>query len=430
MLLYQKGPSEKLFRNMRSIMEGTQLSSAHGGLHKEEAADKMNACLPLFLEYGMTRGFRGNLWQAYLTELLLTDENAFSLACERRKQPRGSILQAAKKDLAEYRKLFIYDFAPLANFLNVTDFSMVTDFVPADDESRVFPAFTRDKIQLLVQDLAAAADDKEFLKQLTAFYGTYGVGTAGLYKGFRIVEEGYDGTLKPIRETSAARLDDLVGYDSAKKKLLANTQAFLKGRPANNVLLYGEAGTGKSTCIKSICNMYYEQGIRVIEVYKYQYRALGSIIRQIRDRNYRFILFMDDLSFEEFETEYKYLKAIIEGGLEERPENVLIYATSNRRHLIRESFADRDGLDIGDKHTGDTMQEKLSLSDRFGLTIYFESPAQQEYHRIVEELALRAGIRMPKETLRLEATRWEMQHGGPSGRAAQQFIDFLRGQEP
>ena len=176
----------------------------------------------------------------------------------------------------------------------------------------------------------------------------------------------------------------------AKKKLIDNTEAFVQGRRANNCLLFGDAGTGKSSSIKAILNRYYDQGLRIIEVYKHQFQDLNEVIAQIKNRNYKFIIYMDDLSFEEFEIEYKYLKAVIEGGLEKKPDNILIYATSNRRHLIKESFRDNEELH-GDLHSNDTIQEKLSLVSRFGVTIYFGSPDKKEFQQIVRTLAERNG---------------------------------------
>ena len=166
----------------------------------------------------------------------------------------------------------------------------------------------------------------------------------------------------------------------------------------------------------------------MIEVYKHQFQDLNDVIAQIKNRNYKFIIYMDDLSFEEFEIEYKYLKAVIEGGLEKKPENVLIYATSNRRHLIRETFKDKQERDE-DMHTNDTVQEKLSLVARFGVTIYFGSPDKKAFQEIVRTLAIKNGISLPEEELLLEANKWELSHGGLSGRTAQQFIDYLSGQE-
>lgn len=225
-------------------------------------------------------------------------------------------------------------------------------------------------------------------------------------------------------------MDDLVGYELAKKKLIDNTEAFVRGRKANNCLLFGDAGTGKSSSIKGILNRYYEEGLRIIEVYKHQFQDLNEVIAQIKNRNYKFIIYMDDLSFEEFEIEYKYLKAVIEGGLEKKPENILIYATSNRRHLVRERAGDKlEIMDQDDLHSSDTVQEKLSLVYRFGVRIYFGAPNKKEFQNIVRVLAKRYGVNMPEEELLLEANKWELSHGGLTGRTAQQFIDYLLGQQ-
>ena len=216
------------------------------------------------------------------------------------------------------------------------------------------------------------------------------------------------------------------GDEMAKKKLIENTEAFVKGKKANNCLLFGDAGTGKSTSIKAILNQYYDQGLRMIEVYKHQFQDLNDVIAQIKNRNYKFIIYMDDLSFEEFEIEYKYLKAVIEGGLEKKPDNVLIYATSNRRHLIKETFKDKEDRDE-ELHTNDTVQEKLSLVARFGVTIFFGKPDKKQFQEIVRQLASRTELEITEGELMLEANKWELSHGGMSGRAAQQFVDYLLG---
>ena len=269
-------------------------------------------------------------------------------------------------------------------------------------------------------------------KIVTDFYRTYGVGKFGLNKAFRVNHN--ENTrqageiLEPITTTGNMSLDDLIGYESQKQKLIENTEVFVKGKKANNVLLFGDAGTGKSTSIKAILNKYYSQGLRMIEVYKHEFKDLSTIISEIKNRNYRFIIYMDDLSFEEFEIEYKYLKAVIEGGLETKPDNILIYATSNRRHLIRETWSDRSDMSKDELHRSDTMQEKLSLVARFGVTIGYYRPSQQEYFDIVINLAKKyPEIKLTEDELRLEANKWELSHGGISGRTAQQFINHLIG---
>ena len=230
--------------------------------------------------------------------------------------------------------------------------------------------------------------------------------------------------MKAIRNMDAVKFSDLIGYESQKEELRKNTEAFLRGQRANNVLLYGDSGTGKSTSIKAVVNEYYKDGLRMIEIYKYQFRRLSEVLAEIKNRNYRFIIYMDDLSFEENESEYKFLKAVIEGGVETRPENVLIYATSNRRHLIREIWRDRNDVEQdADIHRSDTMEEKLSLANRFGLSIGYYKPERRAYHEIVTALAERHGITLEREELLRRADRFELRHGGVSGRTAQQFIN-------
>ncbi len=284
-------------------------------------------------------------------------------------------------------------------------------------------------MRALSDQLRTAADEDQFFTYVTDFYKAYGVGMFGLNKAFRISSENGRGVVfHPINNMDKVLLDDLIGYEIQKKKLVDNTRAFVQGLKANNVLLFGDSGTGKSTSIKAVINEFYDQGLRMIEIYKHQFQDLSNVIAQIKNRNYRFIIYMDDLSFEEFEIEYKFLKAVIEGGVETKPENILIYATSNRRHLIKETWNDRDDIKIQNgMHQSDTMEEKLSLVNRFGVTINYSKPSQKEYFQIVIGLARRAGITMCDEQLRMEANRWELSHGGISGRTAQQFVNYLLG---
>ena len=288
-----------------------------------------------------------------------------------------------------------------------------------------------EKVQAVSRQIEKAADEEEIFRIITDFYKAYGVGMFGLNKAFRIQSRPESVEFIPINNTEQVVLDDLIGYEIQKKKLVDNTEAFVHGYPANNVLLFGDSGTGKSTSIKAILNEYYDQGLRMIEIYKHQFQDLSAVISRIKNRNYRFIIYMDDLSFEEFEIEYKYLKAVIEGGMETKPDNVLIYATSNRRHIIRETWSDRSDMEQDDgMHRSDTMQEKLSLVARFGVTISFSKPTQKEYFKIVTELAKRyPEITLSEQELCAEANKWEMSHGGISGRTAQQFINYLAGRE-
>ena len=378
------------------------------------------------IELAGTYGFKGNLWHCYLTLLLVNSENPFSTACEMRGIGDLSLRRLAIHDFMIFRELFRIDFSEVSCFREASVFSMILDYQRGDDVGKAFNKRIRDCICELGVRLAQSAGIEEFADNIIDFYRRFGVGKLGLHKAFRMDRDSTGAIIVPITNIAHVRLDDLVGYESAKKQLTDNTEAFLKGRRANNCLLYGDAGTGKSSSIKAILNKYYEDGLRIIEVYKHQFKDINEIIAQIKNRNYKFILYMDDLSFEDFETEYKYLKAVIEGGLEKKPDNVLIYATSNRRHLIKENFSDRDEWS-GDVHKTDTVQEKLSLAARFGVSIFFGAPDKKQFQNIVCELARRDDVKMDEQQLLLEANRWELSHGGFSGRTARQFVDHLLG---
>ena len=380
------------------------------------------------LEMAVSHGFEGNLWHNYLTYLLASHENAYSTSCEIVGPVEGSINAVALHDFAIFKELFDYDFGKMSEAFHTDCFTLISDYKGTCGHGKIFNQRIRDRICSLSKNLAEAASAEDFKDILTQFYQEFGVGKLGLHKAFRIEHREEGAEIIPIMKIAHVHLDDLVGYEIAKKKLIDNTEAFVSGRKANNCLLFGDAGTGKSSSIKAILNQYYDRGLRMIEVYKHQFQDLNDVIAQIKNRNYKFIIYMDDLSFEEFEIEYKYLKAVIEGGLERKPDNVLIYATSNRRHLIRETFKDKSDRDE-ELHTNDTVQEKLSLVARFGVTIYFGKPDKKEFQEIVRQLAAKNEIHMPEEELLLEANKWELSHGGLSGRTAQQFIDYLAGKE-
>ncbi len=374
-------------------------------------------------------GFDENLWHNYLTFQLITDENPFSLTCEKVGASEGSVNVFARNDFRAFLELFHYDFTWLENYLGISCFSQILHYKAIVKPELMYNKNVSEKVRELSRRLEKAADENEFFDAVTGFYRDYGVGMFGLNKAFRISSDDH-GSIKfhAINNMEKVMLDDLVGYEIQKKKLVDNTRAFVEGKKANNCLLFGDSGTGKSTSIKAIVNEFYPDGLRMIEIYKHQFKDLSNVIAAIKNRNYKFIIYMDDLSFEEFEIEYKFLKAVIEGGVETKPDNVLIYATSNRRHLIKETWSDRDDVkNENGMHKSDTMEEKLSLVHRFGVTISYSKPTQQEYFRIVVQLANRAGIRMSEEELKAGANQWELSHGGISGRTAQQYITYLSG---
>ena len=383
------------------------------------------------LDLATTYGFDRNLWQNYLTFLLITNENSFTLTAERRSTGEGSVNHFAKNDFRIFRKLFHFDFSEIEAALGIDCFSTLTDYQSVPKAEKNYYRSVSEKVKALSEKLAEAKDENEFFDLVTEFYRLYGVGMFGLNRAFRIRNNGNGVEFLPINNTDKIMLSDMVGYDLQKKSLTENTEAFLRGIPANNVLLYGDAGTGKSSSVKALINEYYDSGLRMIEIYKHQFRDLSEIIATVKNRNYRFIIFIDDLSFEDNELEYKFLKAVIEGGVETRPDNILIYATSNRRHLIKETWNDRNDMEYeGDLHRSDTMEEKLSLAARFGVAINFNAPSRQLFHDIVRELAKRRpNIQINEAELIALANRWELRHGGISGRTAQQFINYIEGRE-
>ena len=425
LILYKDFENGKLFYNMTWIMENYE----NEYYNKEDVESLLYESLNQLMELAVSHGFEGNLWHSFLAFILVNNENAYSKACEIRGEVEGSVNQIVLHDFEIIKSLFDFDFGKLASYFEMDCMDAITDYQSMTGSGKIFNKRIKERINELKLKLEASTDVSGFKDAVTAFYKDFGVGKLGLHKAFRIQHrEKEEVEIVPITNIAHVKLDDLVGYELAKQKLIDNTEAFVNGKQANNCLLYGDAGTGKSSSIKGILNEYYDQGLRMIEVYKHQFQDLNELIAQIKNRNYKFIIYMDDLSFEEFEIEYKYLKAVIEGGLEKRPDNILIYATSNRRHLIKEDYSDKEGT-RQDMHTSDTVQEKLSLVNRFGVTINYSKPSQKEYFNIVVELAHRAGLTMSDDELRAEANKWELSHGGLSGRTAQQFINYMLGQE-
>lgn len=426
LLIYGDMPKDSILMELCEIYRDMEAENGNTDELRTRVFCQMKRLLMLATDYGFDR----NLWHNYLTYLLITDENPFSLTCENIGAKDGSVNYFARNDFQAFMELFSFDFSGLEEKLNVDCFSKISSYKAIGKPELMYNKNVSEKVQLLSERLEQAKDEEEFFGLVTDFYKTYGVGMFGLNKAFRIKDR-EDGKVvfQAINNMEKVMLDDLIGYEIQKKKLVDNTRAFVEGKKANNVLLFGDSGTGKSTSIKAIVNEFYEQGLRMIEIYKHQFKELSSVIAQIKNRNYKFIIYMDDLSFEEFEIEYKFLKAVIEGGVETRPENILIYATSNRRHLIKETWADRDDVkNENGIHRSDTIEEKLSLVNRFGVTINYSKPNQKEYFHIVTELAKKNGLTMPEEEICAEANKWELAHGGISGRTAQQFINYLLGQ--
>ena len=416
-ILYQMG---EIFREFE---EGTQSNAV--------LIRKVYTQIKRLLTVATDFGFDKNLWHNYLAYFLITNENPFSITCEKIGANDGSVNHFARNDFSAIKNLFEYDFSEIEKSLGIDCFTQISNYRAIEKKELMYNKNVSEKVQALSSRMEQARDVEGFFTAVTEFYRDYGVGMFGLNKAFRI-QDRTDSKLVflPINNMDKVMLSDLVGYEIQKKKLVDNTRAFVEGKKANNVLLFGDSGTGKSTSIKAIVNEFYDQGLRMIEIYKHQFKDLSNVIAAVKNRNYKFIIYMDDLSFEEFEIEYKFLKAVIEGGVETKPDNILIYATSNRRHLIRETWSDRNDVQQDEgMHRSDTMQEKLSLVNRFGVTINYSKPSQKEYFDIVIHLAAKSGIKMSEDELKAEANKWDLSHGGISGRTAQQFIYYLQGKE-
>lgn len=394
-----------------------------------ELARRANALARRLVALALRLGLEGDLWRGYLAWLLATDENPFTLARERAGAGEDGLSRLARADLEVLRRLGGFDFGPLEADVGVACFAPLRDFrfapLPEDrcdrEAGRIVTALARAVFE--------AGDADAAFEALSDHYRRHGAGLYGLYRAFRAKDAGDGVQLLPVG-TERVTLDDLIGYEGQKAELRRNTRAFVGGRGFNNMLLYGDAGTGKSTSVKGLLNEFAGQGLRLVELYKHQFHLLPELIAMLRRRNYPFMIFIDDLSFEEDEVEYKYLKAVIEGGIEARPANVMICATSNRRHLIRETWNDRRDMEHdGDIHRSDTVEEKLSLAGRFGCAVSFSTPDRRLYHEIVKGIAARDGVDMDEEQMIYLANRWELRHGGVSGRAARQFINAVIGAE-
>ena len=427
LILYRDLGEDSILLKLAGIFEDFENGCESNARLITRIYEQMKALLDTATMYG----FDKNLWHNYLTFILLTNENSFSMTSEKVGANDGTVNHFAKADFKVFKNLFDYDFSKIEEALGIDCFTTICNYKAIGKKERMYNKNVSEKVQAVSEKIELAKDENEIFDIVTDFYKAYGVGMFGLNKAFRIKSMPDGVEFLPINNTEKVMLSDLIGYEIQKQKLIDNTEAFVEGRAANNCLLFGDSGTGKSTSIKAILNEYYDRGLRMIEIYKHQFKDLSNIIAQIKNRNYRFIIYMDDLSFEEFEIEYKFLKAVIEGGMETKPDNVLIYATSNRRHLIRETWSDRSDMSNDELHRSDTMQEKLSLVARFGVTINYSKPTKKEFNNIVEELAKRyPEIQLTEEELMAKANMWEMSHGGVSGRTAQQFINYLAGKTP
>ncbi len=409
-----------LFRNLlddEAVHKTRQLAAMLKEQSTSRPVDRENLYYDTYnrlLRFSEENQLAGNIWQNYIVGLLAGDENPFSLACERGAGILPGLFQLTLRDMGIIHKACLWDWNEMASIIAPDCLPLLTDFQPGRGRADGYYVQNLQKLQHLI-DLENGP--VVMAGQLAEFYAHYGCGLMNKYLALR-----WEDGLKGIENHDPVRLNDLVGYQYQKLIITANTEAFLDGRKANNILLYGEKGTGKSSTVKALLNEYAGQGLRMMELRKNQLEQFPAVVRALSGRGQRFIIFIDDLSFEDFETEYKYIKGSIEGSLEMRPANVLLYVTSNRRNLIKENWSERVADDV---HGFDSRQEKLSFADRFGITITFPSPDQEHFLEIVKSIAQRERLEMDHEELRRRALQWERNYHGRSGRSAVQFINSL-----
>jgi len=388
------------------------------------------------LVQSQTPGVWPNAWQRYLANLILKNENPFSLQAERLLPDaiEDSLKEVVKHDLRCLQKLFLVDAGQIKQVVEkiaaINHGIEPLKFVLPDWSNLSFSISTSDSIfnftsdeSAFIQHFAKSTDWGQDVVTLAEYYHRLGTGIFAKFIAFRWDDLNPTEGLKGIEVIDPITFDELIDYQTQRQQLINNTEHFLAGLPASHVLLYGKRGTGKSSMVKALLNQYHRQGLRLVELPKDSLHKLPYILNLLRQRAFRFIIFIDDLSFEDYEIAYKALKGILEGGVETIPTNVLVYATSNRRHLVKELFSDRSQEE--EIHFDDTVQEKLSLADRFGVTIYFPSPSQQVFLKIVDGLARRRHLTLNDAELQARALEWEKWHNGRSGRAARQFIDYL-----
>lgn len=381
----------------------------------------------------------GDAWSNHLLELVLEDENIFTrkaeyVSCqdlspgltELARHDLRVLQQASKLNTQKLWEIIAPGQGDQVGAISIPVITGDLAFYPFPKNS-LCPAEEEDPDAEIKQALFSASDWGQCLELLAGYVKRHGCGIFRRSPAFRWTSgKGLTGIAHP----DPVRLSDLISYERQREEVVENTRRFVRGLPANNVLLYGDRGTGKSSTVKALVHEFGWSGLRLVEVGRVGFADFPEILAVLRTRPQRFIVFIDDLSFEEYETEYKDLKAVMEGGLQPQPENVLIYATSNRKHLIKETLKDRSGAGVtteGEIHPGDTLEEKISLADRFGIVVTFLRPDQKTYLKIVEGLADKEGITLGREELHSLALKWEMLHNGRSGRTARQFIQDLLG---
>lgn len=374
-------------------------------------AEVQAECAAELIRAAENLGLSGNLLPRYLLHVLTHEANLVSETMERTGlPPGGSLRQAFYQDIERLYPLLTQ---PTSTFLGA---KLLDHYEPTQN--------VYDKTEdFLLPWIEAAQTPRDYAEALLTYYARYGYGELAGHVVFRWDDAA--NKIRGIAHFERTQMKNLIGYQRQKEQLLQNTRAFVQGKPANHVLLVGARGTGKSSAVKALVNEYEESGLRLVQITKEQLRKLPEIMTALR--NYagrKFILFLDDISFEDSDAEFKAVKSTIEGGVSSCPPNVRLYATSNRRHLVRETWRDREQEEL---YRDDSINETISLSDRFGLVIHYHTPDQDEYLAIIDHMLSQKGIHLSPEELRIAGLRWEMTHSGRSGRTAQQFVAHYLG---
>ncbi|GBF32368.1 hypothetical protein DCCM_0562 [Desulfocucumis palustris] len=428
LVIYRKLADTRMLLSLKDLLAGLA--------EREPVADDIFRKYHIFCALALE-----NSWPECIPDMVLDDENPFSrLASTGGPEAVGQRL----KDLADRDLVILQELAGIDSRQLKSIASEIISSTPPDPES--WPGWEN----AFAEGCAEAGEKKHvpgtaglWLEErrrearasfenascwgdavdiLAEYYNLAGCGIFSRYPAFRWQKQPAGGELRGIPHPDPVLLEQLIGLSAEHQIILDNTERFLKNLPANNMILYGDRGSGKSSTVKALLHAYAPRGLRMVEIAKPDLGDLPALMRMLSVPKHKFIILIDDLSFEEAELEYKTLKAVLEGGLEARPDNILVYVTSNRHHLVKETFSERQGNDV---HAGDAMQEKLSLADRFGITVIFSNPDQKGYLKIVEELAAQRGLEVKPEELRRLALHWEMWHNGRSGRTARQFVDHL-----
>ncbi|MEM8502599.1 MAG: ATP-binding protein [Cyanobacteria bacterium P01_D01_bin.1] len=384
-------------------------------------------CRRAYGQWFFTLAAQNRSWQQHLIQQILIADNPFSQQAQRL-TPTVESLTAS--NLANHFDPSIlaavhHDLAILQSFYSLST-EQISQWIGAICGVTPPPAAQCLDEPKLPVNFPYESDWTNAVLELTTYYRRQGVGLFGQFTAFRWQAKASKGQLVGISTPDPIRLSQLVSYDHPKQQLIQNTESLLRGHAAQNVLLYGSRGAGKSSLVKALLNEYCDRGLRLIEVPKANLPNLPQILEPLSHTPQKFIIFVDDLSFEDDDEDFKALKVVLEGGVTARPQNVVVYATSNRRHLIREFFDERPRpKDADEIQAWDTVQEKLSFSDRFGLTLTFSPADQPTYLTIVRELAAQAGLKIDPDNLDWRARQWATRNNGRSGRTARQFVDFL-----